>query len=132
MEDLATGTALAHIFEVTPAVYEGFVATFGDRHPLHTDEAYARARGFAGRVMHGNLLGGFLSYFVGECLPGQAYMLQTQELRFRRPVYLGDRLELVATVTHHSPAVGVVELAVAFTNQSGERVATGKLQVGRF
>ena len=117
-------------FEVTERVYEGFLATFNDRNPLHVDEAYARARGFRGRVMHGNLLGGMLSYFVGECLPVREVMLQRQELRFRKPVYLGDRLKLVATLTHVSEAVGALEFGVAFSNEAGETVATGKLGVG--
>ena len=51
-----------HTFKVSDEVYEGFIDVFKDTNPLHTDEAFARAKGFKGRVMHGNILNGFLSY----------------------------------------------------------------------
>jgi len=63
------GDIYTHAFTVTPGVYDGFIQTFGDRNPLHTDGAFAVSKGFKGPVMHGNILNGFLSFFVGECLP---------------------------------------------------------------
>ncbi len=126
----AVGATFARRYVVSEAVYEGFLATFGDRNPLHTDEDFARAKGFAGRVMHGNILAGFLSHFVGEGLPTREVVLHKQEIRFRRPVYLGDALDFEATVAHHSAGARALELAFVFANAAGEKVATGRLQVG--
>lgn len=124
------GTVFCREFVVDARVYEGFLATFGDRNPLHVDAAYARAHGFADRVMHGNLLNGFLSYFVGECLPVKEVMLHKQEIRYLRPVYEGDTLTLEATVESFSEAVRAVEMSYRFANQAGVKVASGKLQFG--
>lgn len=126
--DVGWETELA--FEVSEAVYEGFQATFRDRNPLHTDAAFARARGFADRVMYGNLLNGFVSYFVGEGLPSRDVIIHKQAIRFRKPVYLGDRLTMAAKLVERSEAVGAYEFAFTFTNQGGEKVANGMVQVG--
>jgi acyl dehydratase len=40
---------------------------------LHIDDDYARSKGFKQKVMHGNILCGFLSRFVGELLPVKKY-----------------------------------------------------------
>ena len=62
------GQEFSHTFQVTESVYRGFIEIFKDKNPLHTDEAFARSKNFQGKVMHGNILNGFLSYFIGECL----------------------------------------------------------------
>lgn len=124
------GQVFTQRYAVTPELVSRFMAAFGDRNPLHVDADYARERGFAGPVAHGNVLGGFLSHFVGEALPTRQVILQGQALRFRAPVYAGDELELEATVAHVSAAVGSVELAFKFRNGAGKVVASGTLNVG--
>lgn len=119
-------------FVVSAEIHQGFIALFGDRHPLHTDARYAVARGFRSEVMHGNILNGFLSYFVGECLPDREVMILSQEIKYQRPVYLGDRLTLEAGVVdvHHS--VNVVEFSCKFRNEAdGKIVASAKINVGK-
>lgn len=119
-------------FVVALEIHEGFIAIFGDRHPLHTDASYAVARGFRSKVMHGNILNGFLSYFIGECLPEREVMILSQEIKYQRPVYLDDRLTLEAEVAdvHHS--VNVVEFACKFRNEAdGKIVASAKINVGK-
>lgn len=119
-------------FVVSSDVHEGFIAIFGDRHPLHTDAQYAKARGFRSEVMHGNILNGFLSYFIGECLPDREVLILSQEIKYQRPVYLGDRLTLEATIAdvHHS--VNLVEFACKFRNEAdGKVVASAKINVGK-
>ena len=52
-------------YHVTPDVYFGFQRISSDFNPLHTDEAFAKSKGFPGRVMYGNILNAFVSHFVG-------------------------------------------------------------------
>ena len=56
-------------YQVTEKIYDGFIELFNDRNPLHTDEKFAMEKNFSGRVMHGAILNGFLSNFIGEQLP---------------------------------------------------------------
>lgn len=117
-------------FEVNTSVYEGFIGLFNDRNLLHTDEDFAKSKGFAGRVMHGNILNGFLSFFVGECLPQKNVMIYSQKIDFKKPVYLGDTLELQAVVDDIYESVNTAEISFGFVNQAGVKVAKGKIQIG--
>jgi 3-hydroxybutyryl-CoA dehydratase len=97
---------------------------------LHTDPEFAAAQGFAGIVMHGNILGGFLSRLVGEVLPTKRVIIQSQTINFRRPVYLDDHLELNAVVTEVFDSVSAAELSFEFTNADAAKVASGTILIG--
>jgi 3-hydroxybutyryl-CoA dehydratase len=124
------GDRFSCTFVVSREVYEGFMEVFGDRNPLHTDAGYARSKGFGSEVMHGNILNGFISHFVGERLPTKDVVIHSQEIKYYLPVYLNDRLELHAEVRNVSDAVKVVEMEFRFCNEAGSKVARGKVQIG--
>jgi 3-hydroxybutyryl-CoA dehydratase len=118
-------------FPVTVEIVEGFIRLFRDTNPLHVQDDYARQHGFTGRVVHGNILNGFLSYFVGECLPDKNVIILTQEIQFHTPVYLNDVLEFHAIIADVHESVGSVEFKYHFENQLGIKVAKGKIQIGQ-
>lgn len=124
------GEVFEHTFTVTEQVYKGFITLFGDRNPLHTDAAFAASKGFGAVMMHGNILNGFLSYFIGECLPLKNVMIQTQEIKYVKPVFLGDRLRFQATVSDVFDSVSVTEIKFIFSKEDGTKAATGKITVG--
>lgn len=115
------GQEFSHTFQVTESVYRGFIEIFKDKNPLHTDEAFARSKNFQGKVMHGNILNGFLSYFIGECLPDKNVIIQTQEIKFILPVYLDDTLDFHAQIEDVFESVHTLELKFHFSNMEGKR-----------
>jgi len=117
-------------FEITDAVYQGFIRLFCDRNPLHTDLQFAQSKGFGAEVMHGNILCGFLSFFIGECLPVKNVIIHSQEIKFYLPVYLYDTLELNVEITGFFESVNVYEFKYFFENQENKKVAKGKFQIG--
>lgn len=127
---MPVGAVFTQRFIVSQAVYDGFIATFNDRNPYHVNDAAAREKGFAGKIMHGNILSGFLSYFVGECLPTKCVVIQSQEIKFHKPVYLDDALTLHAEVADFFASVNTAEIAFQFENQHNAKVARGKMAVG--
>jgi 3-hydroxybutyryl-CoA dehydratase len=127
---LPGGAKFAHTFVVSDAVYSGFIATFNDRNPYHVNDDVARAKGFAGKIMHGNILNGFLSYFIGECLPVKSVVIQSQEIKFHKPVYLNDTVTLHAEVADFHESVRTAEISFQFLNQNKVKVARGKVSVG--
>ena len=56
-------------FTISSKIYEGFIKIFNDNNPMHVNTDFAKNYGFNEKVMHGNILNGFISYFVGEQLP---------------------------------------------------------------
>src|SRR3954465_13194478 len=93
-----TGDSFTQQFVVSDEIYLGFIQLFKDKNPLHTNTEFAINKGFKGAVMHGNILNGCLSYFIGECLPTKNVIIHSQEIQFRNPVYLDDKLDFNATV----------------------------------
>ena len=117
-------------FIVTPDIYLRFISLFKDYNPLHTNEKYAVEKGFKHKVMHGNILNGFLSYFIGECLPLKNVLIHSQEIKYLKPVYLNDYLTLHAEIDDVFESVNTVELKYYFENSNKEKVARGKIQIG--
>ena len=127
---LAKGAVFTHIFYVSEAVYIGFIKTFNDRNPYHMLDEVARAKGFASKIMHGNILCGFLSYFVGECLPVKTVIIHSQEIHFHKPVYLNDTVTLRAEIVDYFESVNTAHLRFHFENQDKQKVAKGKMSIG--
>jgi acyl dehydratase len=124
------GDTFTRSFVVTKALFEGFIGLFGDRNPLHVDDAFATAKGFRGKVMHGNILGGFLSYFIGECLPTKDVIIHSQEIQYKRAVYLNDVLAFEAKVVEVYESVEAVEFKFIFRNMEDKIVSKGMIQIG--
>jgi 3-hydroxybutyryl-CoA dehydratase len=115
---------------ISDKIHQGFIDLFKDGNPLHTDTNYAIIHGFKGKVMHGNILNGFISYFIGECLPTQDVIIHTQEIQFKKPVYLNDILKFRAVVKGVYESVNAIEFNFEFKNETEIIVAKGKIQIG--
>jgi 3-hydroxybutyryl-CoA dehydratase len=130
MPDFNLNDKYEQTFALSSDVYNGFIQVFKDNNPLHTDEQFAQTKGFKGRVMHGNILNGFISYFVGECLPAKNVIIHSQEIQFKQPVYLNDKLLFETIVTGVYESVNAVEFRFNFKNDQQKTVAKGKIQIG--
>ena len=117
-------------FTVSPAIHQGFITLFNDKNPLHTNNSFAINKGFESEVMHGNILSGFVSCFVGEHLPIKNVIIQTQEMKFFKPVYLNDELFFEAEITEKFESVNTVEIKFIFKKAPSLKVASGKLNIG--
>ncbi|MEJ7891572.1 MAG: SDR family oxidoreductase [Solirubrobacteraceae bacterium] len=126
---LAEGDELAWEHLITDSDVDGFAELSGDDNPLHMDDAFARRHGFRGRVVHGMLLGAFLSRVLGTGLPGPGVLWLSQDLRFGRAVYVGDRIQVHVRVKHQSPALGAVVIQTTVRNQAGEEVMSGEAKM---
>jgi 3-hydroxybutyryl-CoA dehydratase len=118
------------LFIVSPEIYAGFIKLFKDENPLHTDENFAKTKGFKGRVMHGNILHGFISYFIGECLPVKNVIIHSQKIEFKNAVYINDELHFKAVITGIYESVNTVEFKYYFENATSSIVAKGQIQIG--
>jgi len=117
-------------YAITTEVYQHFLKTSGDYSTLHADDAYARRRGFQEKVMHGTILNGFLSHFVGMHFPGKASLLLSVDIRYSNPSYLNDRLRLEAELVQKLDARRVVVMDFQFTNRTRDWMAAkGRAQV---
>ena len=124
------GLRINHEFFIDSDIYEGFKKAFKDENILHTNEEYAQEKGFREKVMHGNILNGFVSFFVGELLPDKKVLIQKQEISFHKPVYLNDNLIFEAILSEVYESVNSFVFKFKFKSESG-LVAKGKVQIGK-
>jgi 3-hydroxybutyryl-CoA dehydratase len=129
-KQMGKGDEFNHSYAVSQGIYDGFISLFEDRNPLHTDKTFANGKGFKDKVMHGNILNGFISHFVGELLPVKNVILQSQEIKYYKPVYLGDQLLFNAIIDDVYESVNTVEFKFRFSTDTAVKVAAGKIWIG--
>ena len=88
------------------------------------------SKGFTKKVMHGNILNGFISYFIGECLPVKDVLIQTQEIKYLKPVYVNDQLTLHAEIEEVFESVNTINFKYFFENHDKVKSSQGKIQIG--
>ena len=129
-QDISEGTKESRVYVISAEVCDHFLAAFDDRSPIHVQKEYARARGYQDVVVHGSVLNGFLSHFVGMYFPGRYSLLLAVDIRFAKPCYPGDTIRLEAEVSQKLETQQVVVLDMTFQNITQNRlVARGRVQV---
>jgi 3-hydroxybutyryl-CoA dehydratase len=107
-----------------------FAQVTGDTNPLHQDAAYAAKTRFGECIAHGMLSAGFISAALGTKLaPHCCVVYLSQNLRFLRPVKIGDTIKAVAQVKgiEHEKRQATIETDCF--NQKGEPVVKGEAVV---
>ena len=71
---------------------EKFSEISGDKNPIHLNDEYAKNTSFGRRIAHGMFTASFFSGIFGTKLPGPGCLYVSQTLKFKRPVFVGDRV----------------------------------------
>lgn len=114
------------VTETDVVLYAGIT---GDMNPAHTNAVAAGQSMFGERIAHGMLSAGFISAVLGMYLPGPGTIYMGQELKFTKPVHIGDTVTATATVVERIVEKNRLVLETVVTNQNGEVVITGKATV---
>jgi 3-hydroxybutyryl-CoA dehydratase len=99
IEEITPGMSASTTHVVTDADVRKFAEVSGDNNPVHLDEEYAKQSRFGQRIAHGLFGASFFSGLFGTRLPGRGCVYASQNLKFRRPVYIGDTIVATVTVT---------------------------------
>ena len=98
IEELQIGQSDTYERIVTEKDIEDFAKISGDNNPVHLDEDFAKTTIFKGRIAHGMLAASFISTTVGTKLPGYGAIYISQNLKFKGPVRIGDKVITTATI----------------------------------
>ena len=115
---------------ITKEMLAQFCQMTGDVNPLHTEEDFAKAKGYESNVAYGMLTASFLSTLAGVYLPGERSLIHSVESKFTKPVYVGDTLTISGQVTECKEMFSVFTMKTTIVNQNGEKVLRGKMQIG--
>ncbi|MDD2408856.1 MAG: MaoC/PaaZ C-terminal domain-containing protein, partial [Tepidiphilus sp.] len=106
-----------------------FAAISGDVNPTHLDPEFAK-KGPTHEVVGHSMWGGALfSALLGNQLPGPGTVYVRQDLRFHRPIAVGDTLTASVTVKEKNPQNHHVVFECLAVNQDGLKVIDGIAEV---
>ena len=125
-EELHVGMAAERTRLVNDELVRRYAELTEDFNPVHVDEAAAAKSRFGGRIAHGMLSGGLISAVLGMDLPGPGALWLSQQMKFTRPVMLGDTITTRVEVLELIPAKRRARLATTCRNQRGELTLDGE------
>jgi acyl dehydratase len=82
-------------FKITEKDVCDFANISKDFNPIHLDENYAKNTIFKKRIVHGMLLGSYISSIIANDYPGQGSIYLQQNLSFKNPCYINDEVEVI-------------------------------------
>jgi 3-hydroxybutyryl-CoA dehydratase len=97
--DLRVGMNESYSHVISDNDIRSFANISGDTNPIHLDDVYAQGTVFKKRIAHGLMSASFFSALFGTKLPGQGCVYVSQNLNFKRPVYIGDSVTAKIEIT---------------------------------
>ena len=125
-DELSVGHSARLVRTVTLQDIQACAAVSGDINPAHLNPEYADATMFHGVIAHGMLGAALISALFGTQFPGPGTIYLGQELKFTKPVRIGDTLTVLATVSEKNDEKKRIKMDCLVTNQSGETVLKGE------
>jgi len=99
----------------------------GDFYPHHMDAEWCRAQSFGQRIAHGTLIFSVAVGMTASNVNPEAFSYGYDRLRFIRPVFIGDTLQVTVTIREKKDSPksadhGIVVELCQVSNQRGETV----------
>jgi len=124
-DDLEMGQTASITRTVTDHDIRLFAAVSGDTNPVHLDAEFAAGTMFKERIAHGMFTAGLISNVIAMELPGPGTIYLGQDMRFERPVKIGDTVTVTVEVIEKIDGKNFVKLSSIATNQDGKTVVSG-------
>ncbi len=103
LEDLSISQSASLERTITAEDVELFAKVTGDTNPVHLDPEYAATTIFKSPIVHGMFCASLISNLAGTKLPGYGTIYVSQSLKFLAPVYVGESVRAVITVSEIIP-----------------------------
>jgi 3-hydroxybutyryl-CoA dehydratase len=134
MQGSSLGVVIGQKASVTKTVNTEDVLAFSeiseDRNPIHLDADYASKTRFKKKLAHGMLSAAFISAALVRVPDSSVTVIYlSQNLRFRRPVFVGDTVTATAEVTELDNDRRRATISTICTNQNNEQVVVGESEV---
>ena len=130
LADLTPGVTESFTVTITEEMMAQFYAITGDNSPIHMDADYAAGRGYPGRVVYGMLGASFVSTLAGVYLPGEHCLLHGVDLKFAKPIFIGDTLTVTGVVDEVNDTFREITIKASIVNQDGKKVTRAVIRAG--
>lgn len=122
IEGLKIGDSFTTVRTFTREETERFGRLTRDYNPVHYDERWTESKGFDGLICHGLLIGSMICEAGGQV----GWLAGGMNFRFVAPVYFGDTITCVLTITDIR-ADGRAHAVAEMTDQRGREVIRAEL-----
>jgi phosphate acetyltransferase/phosphate butyryltransferase len=127
--EIRVGDSASLVRSVTNRDIQLFAAVSGDVNPAHVDALYAKSSHFHEIIAHGMLGASLISTVLGTRFPGPGTIYLGQNLKFLKPVHIGDTLTVTVTVTSLDEVRHRLVLDTRCVDQDGDAVIAGEAEV---
>ena len=88
--------------EMTFEMVKIFSQISEDYNPVHLDKEYALKSRYKKQIIHGMMATSLFSGLFGTKLPGEGCVYKSQNIKFKRPIYIGDIVKAIVEVKNIS------------------------------
>ena len=103
IEPIKAGDSYQSEFSYTQSEVDLFSQVSGDHNPIHHNAEYAASTVFKKPIIHGMLSASIFSKVFGTEFPGEGTIYLSQQLQFKRPMYVGQNYVATFEVTEADP-----------------------------
>lgn len=128
-DEIVVGQSACLTRKLTEEDISLFALVSGDVNPAHLNKEFAEKSFFHGIIGHGMWSGALISTVLGTVLPGPGTVYLEQDMRFRRPVRVGDSITVRISVKSKDSREPIVTFDCVCLNQMGEIVVEGTASV---
>ena len=113
LTDVSVGDFAEIEKKMTLDMVKSFASISEDFNPVHLDEKYAANSRYKRQIIHGLMATSLFSGLFGTKLPGEGCVYKSQNIRFKRAIYIGDVVIARVGVTH----VSIEKKVITFTTR---------------
>ena len=99
ISDLSVGQFHEEEYVVTEEMGKEFAEISQDFNSIHLDKEFAEHSRFGQRIVHGMLVGSYISGIIGNKFPGPGSIYMSQTLNFCKPIYYNQKFFIKVEVT---------------------------------
>jgi len=120
--ELQEGQEVTQKITFTEEIVESFMEISEDRSRIHYDAQHSSKLGIDRPVVHGLLVAAPFSRLIAMYLPGENCILQTINLKYRRPTHCTQELTYTVRINRLRIALKVAEIDLSVTSDGGEHL----------
>ena len=131
-KDLSVGQTESFQVTVTKEMEDCFRKMTGDVNPLHASDEFAEEIGkgkFQSHVTFGMLTASFYSTLAGVYLPGKYSLIHSLDIKFQKPVYMGDQLTITGEIAGMQDELNLIQIKAIIRNQKTQKVSQADMKV---
>jgi len=127
--EIKVGDTYTKDFIVTDEKVRTFAEISGDDNPLHVNDEFASKTRFGKRIAHGILITSFISKVIGRDFPGDGTIYVSQQVKFKRPVFIGDKVTVKIEVLEKNDSKKRITLSTDVYNEENKKVIEGNAEI---